>query len=72
MKLWHARGVAALLTLTLWACGDATGSLEQAAYPDASAEPTPDAAEGPGVQIGGTDAGTDTGGTLPDGTPIGP
>jgi len=47
MKPWHARGVAALLTLTLWACGDATGSLEQAAYPDASAEPTPDAAEGP-------------------------
>jgi hypothetical protein len=47
MKPWHARGVAALLTLTLWACGDATGSLEQAAYPDASAEPTPDAAVAP-------------------------
>lgn len=43
-----------------------------AAFSDPDAVDLPDAAEGSGVQLGGTDTGADAGGTLPDGTPIGP
>lgn len=43
-----------------------------AAFSDPDAVDLPDAAEGPGAPIGGTDTGSDTGGTLPNGTPVGP
>ena len=43
-----------------------------AAFADPDAIDLPDAVEGSGVGPGGTDTGTDAGGTLPDGTPIGP
>ena len=43
-----------------------------AAFSDPDAIDLPNAAEGSGVPLGGTDTGTDAGGILPDGTPIGP
>lgn len=42
------------------------------AFSDPEAINLPDAAEGSGVPLGGIDTGNDAGGTLPDGTPIGP
>jgi pimeloyl-ACP methyl ester carboxylesterase len=63
MKLMKTNVLLALTLSLLTAC---------AAFSDPDAIDLPDAAEGSGVPLGGIDTGTDSGGALPDGTPVGP
>ena len=63
VRLMKTNALLALTLSLLSAC---------AAFSDPDAIDLPDAVEGSGRGPGGSDTGTDTGGTLPNGTPVGP